>query len=423
MFQHAGRSEAEVTTESQRTQRKDKIEIKTILLLCVLCDSVVNIFPYSGSRLVPSRRKCDNLTNTSVFPRLDSPDRSPVALVNEEEYPMYSKNRNSARLSLETLETRYTPTTVLTLGHSLWITGTNAADTVNVHNTTIGGVNYVEVTEQAGTGPVTTTKFKMSQLTGGNVFFYGYKGDDHFTNHSTLQVIAYGGEGNDTIVSTTGGYIFGGSGNDVIDCSAAKGLCVLDGGAGNDTIRSGTGTNFLDGGAGDDLLIANSIAVTNYINGGDGNDIIYAGGGINYVHGGDGNDTLYGGTGTNYMSGEGGNDLLVASPSSTLNYMDGGEGNDVLYAGSGRNYLYGGAGNDTLYGGVGTNYLFGGAGTDTLYGGSGNNVLYGGHDGSTDFLIGGTGHNTFRRDFYFDGLSYLDRSRISNYDSSRDTII
>lgn len=335
---------------------------------------------------------------------------------------MNSRSRRVAKPSLETLELRCTPATVMTVGHSLWITGTDGADTVSVSNQTINQVNYIQVTEQVGAGAIKSSLFKMSALTGGNVFFFGHKGDDHFTNTSTLRLIAYGGPGNDYYYSRTASFIYAGAGNNTIDCSAATGVCVLDGGAGNDTIYGGTGTNFIDGGAGNDVLVGNPHAGINYINGGAGDDRIYGGGGTNYLRGGAGDDTIYGGGGTNYLYGDAGNDTLIASPSSTLNYLDGGAGNDVLYAGGGTNYLYGGAGNDTLIGGSGTNYLYGGAGTDTLYGGSGSNVLDGGRDGSTDHLIGGTGRNKFRQDFYFTGVAYIDRTIITNYDPMRDTL-
>ena len=93
-----------------------------------------------------------------------------------------TRNRKFARQSLETLEDRCTPAAVLTVGHNLWITGTDAADTITLSNTTVGNVPSVQVVEQSGTGAVKTETFAKSALTGGYVFFYGYAGDDRIKN-------------------------------------------------------------------------------------------------------------------------------------------------------------------------------------------------------------------------------------------------
>ena len=364
-------------------------------------------------RLAPARERCDKSFHTSAA--ASSSLRSPSLRGG---IPVKSRTR----LSLETLEDRCTPAAIVTIGHNLWITGTDAADTVTVSNTTVGTTPSVQVTEQSGTGAVKTTTFAKSALPGGYVFFFGYAGEDRFTNRSSLLVIAHAGSGNNTFTSTTAGFFYGGAGRSVVDFSAASGTVVVQGGAGSDTIYGGTGTNFLDGGAGANIIVANPQSVANYINGGAGDDKLYGGGGLNIIHGGAGNDTIYGGTGKNYLFGDAGVDMLLGNAASSMNYLDGGEGNDTLKAGGGINYLYGGAGNDTLIGGGGTNYLFGGAGGDTLYGGSGFNVLDGGEDSTTDYLIGGTGHNQFYRNTFFNGTTYIVRAVLSNYDATRDTL-
>ena len=141
---------------------------------------------------------------------------------------MTRRTRISARLAIETLEARCTPAVVLTIGHNLWITGTDAADAVTVRDTMVGVVRSVEVTEKSGSALAKTTTVPMSSLTGGHVFILASKGDDRFTNLSSLQVVAYGGPGNDYFYSRTASFIYAGSGNNIIDCHEASGVCVLD---------------------------------------------------------------------------------------------------------------------------------------------------------------------------------------------------
>ena len=131
------------------------------------------------------------------------------------------------------------------------------------------------------------------------------------------------------------------------------------GGAGNDTIYGGQGTEILSGGAGDDT--------------------IYVGRGQDTVLGGSGNDTIWGGIGTQVLSG--------------------GSGNDVIHAGKGDMTLLGGTGNDTLYGGQGTAYLSGGSGDDWLYAGSGNETLEGGSGRDVFAFVNGVSGTDVITDF------------------------
>src|SRR4051812_26401633 len=94
----------------------------------------------------------------------------------EEEARMGRQNP-TARLSLEDLETRLTPTASMTVGKSLWVAGTNGDDTAVVRNSATPG--YIEVVDNGK-----TTSFKASALTGGYLYFYGYKGDDRLTNQT-----------------------------------------------------------------------------------------------------------------------------------------------------------------------------------------------------------------------------------------------
>jgi Ca2+-binding RTX toxin-like protein len=120
------------------------------------------------------------------------------------------------------------------------------------------------------------------------------------------------------------------------------------GGAGNDTILSGTGADILDGGAGTDLLhyyysvlgVTISLA-SNSSTGGDatGDQII----GFENVYGSNtGGDNIAGDGNNNSIWGFGGDDIL-----------GGGAGNDVLYGLDGNDTINGGAGNDYIDGGLG----------------------------------------------------------------------
>ncbi len=91
-----------------------------------------------------------------------------------------------------------------------------------------------------------------------------------------------------------------------------------------------------------------------------------------------------GGSGNDTLVGYGGNDTLF-----------GGSGNDHLKGGAGNDVLGGESGNDELQGEDGNDSLYGAFGADRLFGGNGNDYLDGGYDGSVDYLVGGTGQDTF----------------------------
>ena len=106
----------------------------------------------------------------------------------------------------------------------------------------------------------------------------------------------------------------------------------------------GTGSaNVIDGGAGDDSLRARG-----------GDDTVYGGAGNDLLQGNEGNDSLYGGDGNDTFEGGSGNDILA-----------GDSGDDSLRGDGGDDSLIGGTGNDTLCGGAGTDLLAGGIGQDT----------------------------------------------------------
>jgi Ca2+-binding RTX toxin-like protein len=242
--------------------------------------------------------------------------------------------------------------------------------------------------------------------------------------------------------------IYGGDGKDVIQTYGSTGT-MLDGGAGNDTLKGWDTSETLLGGPGDDEI--NGSGGADHIEGGDGNDSIapdtYHDPASDYVDGGPGMDvvddwtipsndynppisvsmdgvandgrpgeadnvvnvekieshvsgTLAGGPGddifTVYANLDEGNSALI-----------GNGGNDKLTAGDYQDTLDGGAGNDVLIGGLGNDTITGGPGQDTINGDAtastcgiysckvpfGNDTIYA-RDGEVDTIDCGVGQDT-----------------------------
>src|SRR5689334_20313362 len=97
----------------------------------------------------------------------------------------------------------------------------------------------------------------------------------------------------------------GRAGNDdiTIDPSVTALVGVL-GGKGNDTIRGGSGQNYLFGDAGNDTIYGGVASSENTIGGGAGDDVIHCGPGDTDAHGEQGNDTIYGEDGYSTLHGE-----------------------------------------------------------------------------------------------------------------------
>lgn len=181
------------------------------------------------------------------------------------------------------------------------------------------------------------------------------------------EAINPGWESNHTDGHSSSLHIALGAGNDTAEGGATLAAITLDGGAGNDYLTGGLGSNDLRGGEGNDYLI--SYQGTNILRGEGGHDYME---GFGTLEGGDGNDWLIG--------------------SSSGDSLDGGAGNDLLVGQSGNNTLMGGAGDDTLHGDGQNDLLIGGAGSDRLYANGGDDTLYGG-DG--DWLNGYFGHDLY----------------------------
>lgn len=139
---------------------------------------------------------------------------------------------------------------------------------------------------------------------------------------------------------------------------------LIDGGAGDDTIRGGDLGNDLLGGAGNDTLVGGKL--DDWLLGGDGNDRLFAGAAT-----------------TTFTTGD-------TTAENAAMAVDGGNGD----------YLEGGLGDDALYGSRGSDWLNGGAGVDRLLGGAGGDILAGGDGnerGATGEarILGGAGSDQY----------------------------
>lgn len=208
--------------------------------------------------------------------------------------------------------------------------------------------------------------FDASKYTRGNLYVYGFDGDDTIRTGSGDDIVAGligndsldGGAGADTVVGgTENDTVRGGLGGDLLDylpfddgdsngANNADGDDLLDGGAGNDNLTAGNGNDTLQGGDG-----------TEYLDGGIGNDVISGGGGNDTIIGGPGNDRLSGDAGNDQVSGDADNDTV-----------SGGDGNDSLLGGTGNDSVSGDNGDDTVRGGADQDTVGGGAGTDVIEG-------------------------------------------------------
>ncbi|GLQ28086.1 Hint domain-containing protein [Sulfitobacter pacificus] len=234
-----------------------------------------------------------------------------------------------------------------------------------------------------------------------------------------------GGAGNDTIIGFEGNdSVFGGEGDDDINTRTSVGTGqpdegytdasnpalnyaadtdpnndrdTVDGGGGNDRIRTGDD---------DDVIVAGTGADT--VDGGFDDDSISGGAGADSLEGNEGNDTISGGAEGDIIYGDVlpdnpdypyftpydlPNDGSDQAPANNADLLTGDGGDDTIYGQDDDDTISGGAGDDLLDGGNDDDVITGGAGSDSIIGGSGNDTIDGG-DGD-DSLSGNEGNDVF----------------------------
>jgi Ca2+-binding RTX toxin-like protein len=170
-----------------------------------------------------------------------------------------------------------------------------------------------------------------------------------------------------------------------------------------------TGGSAVDLGDGNDSFIGHAgSGVSGVIDGGAGDDVLRTADADDTLHGGDGNDLLNGGAGADVMAGDAGDDIYVVDNAgdqvteladagtdrvnASIDYTLGANVENLVLTGS----AVAGTGNElnnVITGNAGANALLGGGGNDAFRGGAGNDLLVGG--AGNDVMIGGDGADVF----------------------------
>ncbi len=262
---------------------------------------------------------------------------------------------------------------------------------------------------------------KLDGDVGADVLHGGNDNDELIGDDGNDQL--FGEDGDDKILDGRGlDHLVGGNGQDILEASNDNEPDLVEGGAGNDSMRIFP-LDILDGGIGgvdkaffsgfieprtitadrdnatNELIVSIQFPNTSGLARVSNIEELLLEGGINddlidltalsafdisqlaikvTVQGREGNDTI---------KGSGGNDIII-----------GGEGDDVLLGGSGDDLIFGSAGSDTIAGGAGNDRLFGQSGDDLINGGDGDDEIHGDDgvnsaNGGNDTLNGGTGND------------------------------
>jgi len=220
----------------------------------------------------------------------------------------------------------------------------------------------------------------------------------HFTGPMTFVVAADG-----SITSNRGHYAH----LEVFNLSGGAGADSIVTGSGDDALSGGFGADHLDGGAGNDILYSlqyqgDDDGAADVLIGGAGDDTIAAGYG-DTASGGTGFDQLYY-TATSATTGiaadfsqltSGGTITIGGATLSGIESVPeitGSNYDDTIVAGSGTGIINGLDGNDHLTGSAGADTIYGGDGDDVITGGAGADNLYD-FGGKDSFVDTAAGHN------------------------------
>lgn len=128
---------------------------------------------------------------------------------------------------------------------------------------------------------------------GGTKDIFLSKADENYTLSNSKASIVKGSVSRDFLLSGIEiANLIGGDSNNFMNALAFSGRAILDGGKGNDHLRSGNGNDLLLGREGDDILIGTG-----------GDDQIYGDAGRDIIAGGEGTDLLDGGVGEDILLG------------------------------------------------------------------------------------------------------------------------
>lgn len=297
----------------------------------------------------------------------------------------------------------YVQVIMASTSNGVFVSGTNADDTIRTFDSDSGIVPPVPVNTIAVAG--LAFNLNISNVSAGqSINILGQGGNDTFQamGNAGANVNFFGDSGNDTMVitqeskvayftgdaGTDGIQVTGTVNNDVLvgDLStltinyngSAKAVVLeaevinVDAGAGNDTIQvinlPGAPVNLsfhLAGGDGNDIISGPAIGSI-VMTGGIGNDTITANA-ASQIFGNEGHDTITGSAGNDTVSGGSGDDVINAGTGD--DYVDGNDGIDTITAGGGNDTLDGNAGADWFIVGIG-------AGTTKIDGGTGNDLLW-----------------------------------------------
>ena len=215
-----------------------------------------------------------------------------------------------------------------------------------------------------------------------------------------------------TLNSTTGNLLVrGGDDNDlsddVIAISRGSGVISVNVDIGNDVPGTGPTDAFvshypvgevqsitvqaLDGD--DSVDIAPGLGIPVTASGGAGNDVISDGDGSNTLNGDGGNDQIFAGAGDNTVADGTGDDLVDLSQNSfALSYTTGG-GNDTVLGSPFDDAITGSSGADRLEGRNGDDTLDGNPGNDELFGQEGSDTIVWNNGDGSDIIAGGAGES------------------------------
>jgi Ca2+-binding RTX toxin-like protein len=243
----------------------------------------------------------------------------------------------------------------------------------------------------------------------GNDRLYGFNnGPDAAVNQSTAYTdddLLDGGAGNDSLRGEMGNdTLDGGSGNDTLEGGSGDDLFLVDSSLDVVTESAASGTDTVQARLswtlsanverlvllGSSALAGTGNALANTLTGNAGANALSGGAGDDTLEGGLGNDTLDGGTGTDTASYANARSGVTVSLALTGAQATGGSDTDTLRF---IEKLTGSAFADRLTGNTAANVLLGGAGNDQLDGGAGNDTLVGG--AGQDTLSGGDGADLF----------------------------